>query len=510
MDLGCCLRLMTLYLTLTYERLSNLVNWRDLQEEMKTLYHFNTNSDTEVLLVIIADEIFGTPGHKKPKAGISSNDRINPQAVFEAICALMSRAQGGYATLLQLTGKGLVAFRDPYGIRPLCYGRRPSKSGWDYMVASESIALYGCGFDLVRDFRPGEAMWFGLDGSVFTTMCSDNKVFTPCLFEYVYFARPDSVIDGVSVYRSRQLMGKSLAKKFARDYPDVVKTIDVVCPVPDTSRVSAVHFALTLGIHYEEGLCKNRYIARTFIMPGQAKRRASVRKKLSPIMDVLSGKNVLLIDDSIVRGTTSSEIIQMCRDAGAEKVIFCSAAPPIRYPNVYGIDIPVQNELVAYGRTEKDISDKLGADLVVYGDTNDVVNSVTSLTNAFTDMDTSCFTGTYTTGNVDTELFERLNKERSDQSLINEMEHVDIMDGGAKHSNTNGTAALNSQDRIPSYTRTSSGPIIEDVEYEHGLDSVVVVNAEDTLPPRPQVSKGRKIASMNSDYQNVADTLSGW
>ncbi len=480
--------------------------------QMKDLYHFNTNSDTEVMLVIIADEIFGAPGRKVPQAGISPKDRINPQTVFEAIKSLMNRAQGGYATLLQLTGKGLVAFRDPYGIRPLCYGRRPCKDGWDYMVASESIALYGCGFDLVRDFRPGEAMWFGLDGSVLTAMCSDNKVFAPCLFEWVYFARPDSVIDGVSVYRSRQHMGKSLAKKMARDYPDIVKEIDVVCPVPETSRVSAVHCALTLGVRYEEGLCKNRYIARTFIMPGQAKRRSSVRKKLSPISDVLSGKTVLLIDDSIVRGTTSSEIIQMCRDAGAVNIIFCSAAPPIRYPNVYGIDIPVQNELIAYGRTEREISDKLGADLVVFGDCNDVVKSVTSLSKTFTRMDTSCFTGEYVTGNVDTELFERLNRERSDENISTKLQNVDIMDGGVIRSNTNGAPSPTYHERIPSYSPSLSETLIEDVVCEYDVnnsDSTVVVN-EEICPPHPHTSKGRKIASMNSDYQNVADTLSGW
>ncbi len=468
---------------------------------MKDLYRFNTDSDTEVMLVIIADEIFGTPGHKTKR-----KEKINPQAVFEAIGSLMSRAKGGYATILQLTGKGLVAFRDPYGIRPLCYGRRPGNNGWDYMVASESIALYGCGFELVRDFQPGEAMWFGLNGDVLKANCCDCKVHAPCLFEWVYFARPDSVIDGVSVYRSRQFMGKYLAKKFERDYPDEVKTIDVVCPVPDTSRVSAIHCALTLGVRYEEGLCKNRYIARTFIMPGQAKRRSSVRKKLSPISDVLLGKVVLLLDDSIVRGTTSSEIIQMCRDAGAVKVYFCSAAPPIRFPNVYGIDIPVQNELVAYGRTEKEISEKLGADLVVYGDTADVVKSVTELSNTFTTMDTSCFTGEYVTGDVDADLFERLNNERSDENISSKLESVDIMDGGMV-ANGNGLT-VTTHERAPSYTKPSSPHIIEDGEADD--DHEIVLSKED-LPPRPPtISSGRKIASMNSDYKNVADTLSGW
>ncbi len=482
---------------------------------MKYIYQFNTDSDTEVMLVCIADEIFGAPGHKISRAD-TSVDRLQPQAVFDAISSLMSQAHGGYASLLQLTGKAIVAFRDPHGIRPICYGRRPGKGGWDYMITSESAALSGCGFELVRDLRPGEAMWFGLDGVVLNAMCYENAVCTPCLFEWVYFARPDSVIDGVSVYRSRQLMGKCLANKLARVYPDIVKTIDVVCPVPDTSRVSAMHCALTLGVRYEEALCKNRYIARTFIMPGQAKRRSSVQKKLAPIPGVFWGKTVLLIDDSIVRGTTSSEIIQMCRDAGAQKVIFCSAAPPIRFPNVYGIDIPVQKELVAYGRNEKEISNELGADLVVYGDTEDVVNCVTSLSTTFTDMDTSCFTGHYVTGNVDTELLDRLIRERSDDTLVKKLDNVDIMDGGekGKHAPTSGSTLINIHAKKPSYSSGSEPVVMEnDVYNDEGFlsptrsDSTLIQNEEQ--PPAPPVTKGRKIASMNKEFRLVSETYSG-
>ncbi len=478
---------------------------------MTKTYRFNTDSDTEVMLVFIADKIFGPPGHTA--APTSNVDRLRPQAVFEAIRSLMLQAKGGYASLLQLTGKAIVAFRDPNSIRPICYGCRQGKNGWDYMIASESSALTGCGFELVRDLRPGEAMWFGVDGVVLNAMCHDNPVATPCLFEWVYFARPDSVIDGVSVYRSRQLMGDCLARKLMRDYPDVVKTIDVVCPVPDTSRTSAVHCALTLGVRYEEGLCKNRYIARTFIMPGQAKRRSSVRKKLTPIPYVLLDKTILLIDDSIVRGTTSSEIIQMCRDAGARSIVFCSAAPPIRFPNVYGIDIPVQVELVAFGRNEEEISKKLGADLVVYGDTDDVVECVTSLTNSFTDMDTSCFTGRYVTGKVDAELFSRLTEERSDCSLVKKLDGVDIMDGG---TTAEYAPPINHKKR-PSYSAGLEPTVVEykvlnNEDTSPRVGETVVVREEQAPSPTRDGhgAGGRKIAQMNSDYINVADTLSGW
>ncbi len=479
---------------------------------MANTYQFNTDSDTEVMLVHIADAIFGAPGQHAHAAGTENSkvDHLRPQAVFEAIRSFMYEAKGGYASLLQLTGKGIVAFRDPNGIRPICYGQRRAKNGWDYMVASESSALNGCGFELVRNFRPGEAIWFGVDGTVLNAICHVNPVFTPCLFEWVYFARPDSVIDGVSVYQSRQRMGDFLAEKLKRDYPDIVKTIDVVCPVPDTSRVSAVHCAITLGARYEEGLSKNRYIARTFIMPGQAKRRSSVRKKLAPIPYVLENKTVLLIDDSIVRGTTSSEIIQMCRDAGARRVIFCSAAPPIRYPNVYGIDIPIQSELVAYGRNEEEISKELGADLVVYGDTDDVVKCVTSLTDSFNDMDTSCFTGRYVTGKVDTDLLNRLMEERSDANLVKKLDHVDIMDGGMTAGPTS------AMPREPSYHVGVEPVVLEDSELEDENSfmrvgqSAVIVNQEKFPPHLAVKAGGKKIANMNRDFQVVADTLSGW
>lgn len=342
------------------------------------------------------------------------------ESIFHAMEGVMKLCKGGYAALYLINGVGLVSFRDPHGIRPLVFGHRQASSGGDrkdYAIASESVAIDTLGFDLVRDVKPGEAIFIDMhSGECHNRICHPSPSYSPCIFEYVYFARPDSIMDGVSVYKSRLHMGEKLAKKIQRVYPD--HGIDVVIPIPDTSRTSALQAAYQLNRPFREGFIKNRYIARTFIMPGQAARKKSVRLKLNTIKSEFAGKNVLLVDDSIVRGTTGHEIVQMARDAGALKVFFCSAAPPIRFPNIYGIDIPTREELIAYNRNPTQIAKLMGCDWIVYQDLEDMQDAVRELTppeNRLDVFDTSCFSGNYVTGEaIGDEYFTKLYAKRNE------------------------------------------------------------------------------------------------
>jgi amidophosphoribosyltransferase len=325
------------------------------------------------------------------------------------------RIRGGYAVVAMICGYGVIAFRDPNGIRPAVYGRRETPEGTEFMVASESVALDALGFRLERDIAPGEAVVITEAGEIFTQQCAENTCLTPCLFEQVYFARPDSIIDGIAVYKARLRMGEKLAEKIMREWPD--HDIDVVIPIPDTSRSSALELANRLGVKYREGFMKNRYIGRTFIMPGQQQRKKSVKQKLNALDLEFRGKNVLLVDDSIVRGTTCEQIIEMAREAGAKKVYFASAAPAVRYPNVYGIDMPAKNEFIAHGRTTQEIADAIGADRLIYQDLEDLVSACLegSKTEARA-FDDSVFTGNYVTGDIDDAYFAHLSALRSESS----------------------------------------------------------------------------------------------
>jgi amidophosphoribosyltransferase len=322
------------------------------------------------------------------------------------------RARGAYACVALISGYGIVGFRDPYGIRPVVYGRREGTYGTDYMIASESVALDAAGFELIADIAPGEAVYITLDGKLHKRQCAANPVYSPCIFEHVYLARPDSVMDGIYVYKARLRMGEKLGEKILREWPD--HDIDVVIPIPDTSRVAGVEVANKLGVKYREGFVKNRYIGRTFIMPGQAQRKKSVRQKLNPIDLEFNGKNVLLVDDSIVRGTTSQEIIQMARDAGAKKVYFASAAPPVKFPNVYGIDMPTTSELVAHGRSHAELEKLLGADRLIYQDLEDLIDAVRHKHSKIQRFDTSVFTGEYVTQDINEDYLNQLELFRSD------------------------------------------------------------------------------------------------
>ncbi|HEY2684994.1 MAG TPA: amidophosphoribosyltransferase, partial [Steroidobacteraceae bacterium] len=340
----------------------NLTNSRELTEVLvrEDRRHLNTSSDSEVLLNVLASELqrVGTP-------------RVTPADIFAAANAVYRRCRGGYAVVVMVIGHGILGFRDPNGIRPLVIGKRETKKGPEWMLASESVALDMLGFEMVRDVAPGEAVFIDEQGRFYAQQCVAMARHTPCIFEYVYFARPDSIIDNISVYKARLRMGEHLAEKIKRERPD--HGIDVVIPIPDTSRTSAVQVAQLLGIKYREGFIKNRYIGRTFIMPGQKLRSQSVRQKLNAIDLEFHGKNVLLVDDSIVRGTTSRQIVQMARDVGANKVYFASAAPPVRFPNVYGIDMPAARELVAGSRTVEEVAGLIGADWLVYQDLEDLI-----------------------------------------------------------------------------------------------------------------------------------------
>jgi len=380
----------------------NLTNAHALKKDLfeEDLRHINTDSDSEVLLNIFAHEL-----HQLNKLQITHQD------VFEAVQGVHRRCRGGYAAVAMITGIGIVAFRDPNGIRPLVFGKRNTPKGTEYMVASESVAIDVLGFELIRDIAPGEAIFITADGQLHTQQCAENPKYSPCIFEIVYMARPDSIIDSISVYKARLRMGKTLAKKILRLYPK--HDIDVVIPIPDTSRTAAVQLAYHLNRKYREGFMKNRYIPRTFIMPGQSMRKKSVRQKLNAIRLEFKNKNVLLVDDSIVRGTTSKQIIQMARDAGAKKVYFASAAPPVRYPNVYGIDMPSVQELLAHNRTTEEITQIIGADWLIYQDLEDLI-ACARKKGCIKQFDTSCFSGEYVTGDIDQDYLDHIEQHRND------------------------------------------------------------------------------------------------
>ncbi|MGJ8620132.1 MAG: amidophosphoribosyltransferase [Methylophilaceae bacterium] len=382
----------------------NLTNSEQLKSEVfrQDLRHINTTSDSEVLLNVLAHEI-----EKTSKSAV-----LNTDMVFDAVTRVHRRCKGAYAVVAMIADFGLLAFRDPHGIRPLVIGKMETEKGAEYIVASESVALDVLGFTLMRDVAPGEAVFIDMDGNLFSRQCADKAELTPCIFEYVYLARPDSLIDGVSVYQTRLDMGATLAEKIKREWGHL--DIDVVIPIPDTSRPSALQVGIALGLEYREGFIKNRYIGRTFIMPGQALRKKSVRQKLNPIGVEFAGKNVLLIDDSIVRGTTSKQIVQMARDAGAQKVYFASAAPPVRFPNVYGIDMPSRDELLATGRTDEEICKEIGADALLYQDLEALEQIVLALNPNIQDFDSSCFDGHYVTGDVDVAYLDRIEALRGD------------------------------------------------------------------------------------------------
>ncbi|MBP0632134.1 amidophosphoribosyltransferase [Cupriavidus sp. AcVe19-1a] len=381
----------------------NLTNWQQLREEMfrRDRRHINTHSDTEVLLNVLADEL------QRASNGMA----LDPETIFKAVAGMHRRVRGSYAITAQIAGYGMLAVRDPFGIRPLCLGSVETPSGKEWMVASESVALEGIGYKFERDVAAGEAIFIDLDGKLYSKQCADNPVLTSCIFEYVYLARPDSCIDGVPVYDARLRMGDYLAEKIREEVS--AGDIDVVMPIPDSSRPAAMQVANRLGVNYREGFFKNRYVGRTFIMPGQAVRKKSVRQKLNAMGVEFKGKNVLIVDDSIVRGTTSFEIVQMARDAGANKVIFASAAPPVKYPNVYGIDMPTRSELVAHGRTHEEIAKIIGADKLVYQDVEAMKQAVRDINPALKDFDASCFDGRYITGDIDEAYLNRLETARS-------------------------------------------------------------------------------------------------
>ena len=389
----------------------NLTNAAELKRDLfvEDRRHINTDSDSEILLNVFAHELEATGKLK-----------ISPSDIFTAVSRVHQRCRGAYAVVGMITGYGLFAFRDPHGIRPVAIGRRQSKGGTEYIIASESVAIDVLGYELLRDVAPGEAVYIDIEGVLHSRQCADNSELTPCIFEHVYFARPDSLMDGISVYKARLRMGDYLAKKLMREFPD--HDIDVVLPIPDTSRTAALQLSYTLGVKYSEGFIKNRYIGRTFIMPGQKQRKKSVRQKLNAIELEFRGKNVLLVDDSIVRGTTSKQIIQMAREAGANKVYFASAAPPVRYPNVYGIDMPAANELIGHGRDEQQIAEVIGADRLFYQELDDLVAAVKKKVPGIERFDTSVFNGEYVTGDVSQDYLQHIEDLRKDSVRRAEVE----------------------------------------------------------------------------------------
>ncbi|MBL8385601.1 MAG: amidophosphoribosyltransferase [Burkholderiales bacterium] len=387
---------------LTLAHNGNLTNAAALKEDMfrQDLRHINTDSDSEVLLNVLAHEL----------EEATSRFRLDAAAIFGAVSRVHQRVRGAYAVVAMIAGYGLLAFRDPYGIRPLCLGRGDFGNGVEYIVASESVALEGLGYELVRDVLPGEAIFIDLDGNLMAQPCAAGASLNPCIFEYVYLARPDSAIDGVSVYAARLKLGEFLAEKL--EDIGLTRRIDVVMPIPDSSRPAAMQLAMKLKLDYREGFIKNRYIGRTFIMPGQALRKKTVRQKLNAIGVEFKGKNVLIVDDSIVRGTTSREIVQMAREAGANKVFFASAAPPVRFPNVYGIDMPTRQELIATGRSDLEIAREIGADELIYQDLDALERAVRDLNPRLGGFETSCFSGRYVTGDVTTEYLSGVESQR--------------------------------------------------------------------------------------------------
>jgi amidophosphoribosyltransferase len=384
----------------------NLTNAQALKAELFAIdrRHINTESDTEVLINILAHEL-----------GVAARDQpLSPDEVFKAVSAVHRRVQGSYAVVALIAGYGLLAFRDPYGIRPLCFGKASTPQGDEIMVASESVALVGTGHQVVRDVAPGEAIFIDLEGRLHSRQCAQNPTLNPCMFEFVYLARPDSVMDGVSVYQARLNMGETLAQRLISTMPP--SEIDVVIPIPESSRPSAMQLAQKIGKPYREGFVKNRYVGRTFIMPGQAVRKKSVRQKLNAIGVEFKGRNVLLVDDSIVRGTTSKEIVQMAREAGARKVYMASAAPPVRYPNVYGIDMPTSDELIAHNRSIEEIRAFIGADALIYQDVDAMKRVVRALNPRMDGFEASCFDGHYITGDITAADFLALQSQRSQLS----------------------------------------------------------------------------------------------
>ncbi len=380
----------------------NLTNAEQLKDEMFRLdrRHINTNSDSEVLLNVLAHEL---------QSAVHGYE-LDVESIFQAVAGVHRRCRGAYAVVVLIAGYGLLAFRDPHGIRPLVYGQNETPEGMEYLVSSESVALDTLGFQMVRDIEPGEAIFIDLNHQLHARQCAQQPMYAPCIFEYVYLARPDTVIDGVSVYEARLAMGELLAEKVKKEIP--VEEIDVVIPIPDSSRPSAMQLAQALGIPFREGFVKNRYVGRTFIMPGQAMRKKSVRQKLNTVGQEFKGKRVLLVDDSIVRGTTSHEIVEMARAAGAVKVYFASAAPPVRFPNVYGIDMPTRAELIATGRTDAQIAAEIGADALVYQDIEALKQSITNLRSDLTVFDASCFDGCYITGDIDSYYLDAVEGKR--------------------------------------------------------------------------------------------------
>ena len=383
----------------------NLTNAEQLKDEIfrEDLRHINTDSDSEILLNVFAHELQAV-----------AKLRLTPEHVFRAVAAVHRRCRGAYAVTMLIAGFGIFAFRDPFGIRPLVYGRRETDQGPEHMFASESVALDVLGFKLVGDVAPGEAVVIDMDGAVHRRQCADHPQYSPCIFEFVYMARPDSMMDGIYVHKTRLRMGERLANKIKRVWPNI--DIDVVIPIPDTSRTAALQMAYELDLPYREGFIKNRYIGRTFIMPGQAERKKSVRQKLNAIDVEFRRKNVLLVDDSIVRGTTSKQIIQMARDAGARKVYFASAAPPVRFPNVYGIDMPSRDELIGNGRTEDEIAAAIGADKLIYQDLEDLIEAAREGNPKIQRFDCSCFNGEYITGDVSRDYLDRIERQRNDSA----------------------------------------------------------------------------------------------
>jgi len=381
----------------------NLTNAHELQDEVSKVArrHINTTSDSELLLNIIAHELQNCEGL-----------HLTPEEVFKAVSKVHAKIRGAYAVVAAIIGNGMLAFRDPFGIRPLALGKRKTEFGNEYMVASESVALDAVGFTFIRDVAPGEAIYVTEAGELHTQQCAHQPINAPCIFEFVYFARPDSFIDGISVYASRVNMGRKLGQKIAKEWADL--DIDVVIPIPETSTDVALQIAIELDKPYRQGFVKNRYIGRTFIMPGQTMRRKSVRRKLNAIPSEFKDKSVLLVDDSIVRGTTSEQIIEMARESGAKKVYFASAAPEIRFPNVYGIDMPSANELIAYGREIEQISDLIRADGLIFQDLTDLIDAVRELNPEIKRFETSVFDGNYITGDVDNAYLQRIDNMRNE------------------------------------------------------------------------------------------------
>jgi amidophosphoribosyltransferase len=383
----------------------NLTNAHSLKKELFDIdrRHINTESDTEVLINIVAHEL-----------ELAARDLpLTPDAIFKAVGAVHKRLKGSYAVIALIAGHGLLAFRDPYGIRPLCFGEGQGPEGRELMVASESVALEGTGHKLVRDVAPGEAIFIDLEGRVHAQQCAEHPSLNPCMFEFVYLARPDSVMDGISVYQARLNMGETLAQRLISTMPP--SEIDVVIPIPESSRPSAMQLAQKIGKPYREGFVKNRYVGRTFIMPGQGMRKKSVRQKLNAIASEFKGRNVLLVDDSIVRGTTSKEIVQMARDAGARKVYMASAAPPVRFPNVYGIDMPTKDELIAHNRSTEEIRQYIGADALIYQDVAAMKKVVATLNPKLQGFEASCFDGMYITGDITAADFDTMAAQRKSQ-----------------------------------------------------------------------------------------------